>query len=77
MELADDGFVAAHEQFDFAVVVQIEGRTPDVGAIHDVLNRDRIISTFVDQLDQRFSQHFPGPLDPPIRLRHNASFIDK
>src|SRR5712664_1713254 len=72
MELADDGLVATHEQFVFAAVMHIKGGAPDVGAIDDVLYRDRVIATFADQVGQRLLQQFAGALYSPVSLRHEA-----
>jgi len=53
--------------------VQVEGGPPDVGAIHNVLNGDRLVAAFADQLDQRLLQPFARALYPPVRLRHAAA----
>jgi len=58
----DNGFMAAHKQFVFAVVIEVECGTPDIGAVHNVLNRYCLVSIFAYEFDQRLLQKFVGAL---------------
>ena len=58
--------MAAHKQFVFAVVIEVECGTPDIGAVHNVLNRYCLVSIFAYEFDQRLLQKFVGALYPTV-----------
>src|SRR5690606_37742854 len=57
---------AVEEQIVLVPEVRVEGRPTDVGAVDDVLHRDLGVPLLEDLRDQRASQRFPGPPDPPV-----------
>ena len=50
--------------------MEIEGRTPNIGAIGNVLNRDGIIGLFTHKLNQCLLQRFTGALRPSVSSGH-------
>jgi hypothetical protein len=50
--------------------VFVKGSSTNIGPVYNILNRNGIIATFIDQANQGFLQQFARALNAPVHFGH-------